>query len=58
MTTDEIIKAVNKIVNGCESVKSADDCHEDAKKLASLIIRDCNSLLLKILKGEYIDRKR
>jgi hypothetical protein len=52
MTTDEIIKAVNKIVEGCRNVKSDNASHEEARQLATLVINDCNILLLQKLKGE------
>jgi hypothetical protein len=42
-----MIKVFKKIIEGCQNIKEEPDCHEDAKKLASLIIKDCNMALRK-----------
>ena len=42
-----MIKVFEKIIEGCQNIKEEPDCHEDAKKLASLIIKDCNIALRK-----------
>ena len=52
MTNDEVIKAIQKIVEGCRNVKNDNESHEEAKQLATLVINDCNILLLQKLKGE------
>jgi hypothetical protein len=44
MTNKEIIE---KIIDGCREVKKDSGIHEDAKKLATLVIKDCNDALKK-----------
>ena len=36
---------IEKILEGCHNVKNEDDIPDDTKKIASLIIRDCNQAL-------------
>ena len=45
----QIETAIRKIIEGCRWVKDDPTIHEDAKKLANLVINDCN----KILRGEF-----
>jgi len=40
------IQTVEKIIEGCRNVKEDNKIHRDAKELATMIIRDCNDLLL------------
>lgn len=44
MTGKEVIE---KIIDGCREVKKDSGIHEDAKKLATLVIKDCNDALKK-----------
>ena len=37
-----VYKQIDKIIEGCRNVKEDSSCHDDAKKLASMIIKDCN----------------
>ena len=40
------IQTMEKMVEGCETVRNEKDIHKDAKDLARLVIKDCNNLLL------------
>lgn len=49
MTTNkEIAEHLEKIVQSCRDVRETKGIHEDAKSLASLVIRDCNQLRRKV----------
>jgi hypothetical protein len=55
MTNEEhMIQYFKKIIEGCHNVKEEPDCHDDAKKLASLIIKDCNLALRKVKENDNI----
>ena len=48
MTKEEMIKAFEKIKEGCQNVKTEDGITPDAKNLATLVIQDCNAVLNKV----------
>jgi len=51
MDKDVLVAKLDRIIEGCRNVKEDPDVHEETKKLASLVIKDC----LEILKGvEYV----
>jgi len=45
---------LNKMIEGCRNVKSDSDIHEDAKSLATAVIRDCYAIL-RTIDGEERD---
>jgi hypothetical protein len=47
-TKEKVIEHLDQIIQSCRDVKADDKVHEDAKSLASLVIRDCNLLKRKI----------
>jgi len=47
-TNQEVIEHLQQIVQSCRDVREDNKIHEDAKSLASLVIRDCNLLRRKI----------
>ena len=47
MTNGQYRLFFQKILEGCTNVKDDKDCHEEAKKLAKLIIKDCNMAIKK-----------
>ena len=55
MTGKEVIE---KIIDSCREVKKASGIHEDAKKLATLVIKDCNDVLKKEWVGLTREEKR
>ena len=48
MTKEEMIKAFEKIKEGCQNVKAEDGINSDTKNLATLVIQDCNAVLNKV----------
>ena len=50
MTKEDLIQALEKIREGCINVKQEKDIPDETKQLAQLIIKDCNSVLLKVEK--------
>jgi hypothetical protein len=48
ITNGEMRELIEKIVMGCNYVKESSDLHDDAKKLAIAIIRDCNIAISKV----------
>lgn len=37
--------AMERMIDGCQNVKNEKDIHQDAKDLATHILRDCNNIL-------------
>jgi hypothetical protein len=37
--------AMERIIDGCQNVKGEEDIHQDAKDLATHVLRDCNNVL-------------
>ena len=40
------VETLKEIIEGCRNVKEDSGVHKDAKDLATLVIKDCNTLLL------------
>lgn len=47
-TNKEVLEHLLQIIQSCKDVREDKKIHEDAKSLASLVIRDCNLLRRKI----------
>jgi len=45
---------LNKMIEGCRNVKGEKGIHEDAKNLATAVIRDCYAML-RTINGEERD---
>lgn len=45
LSESEIIDSLNEIVFGCRGVKQQDGANEEAKTLATLVIRDLNRII-------------
>lgn len=53
LSEDEIIVRLKEIIGGCRSVKEDRSVHQDAKDLATAVIRDCNKTIANI-RGERL----
>ena len=40
------VQTIENMIEGCRNVKEDKELHKDAKNLARLVIKDCNTLLL------------
>lgn len=49
---DLVLKTLDKIIDGCRSVKSDPEIHKDAKDLADCVIQDCHKARM-----EYMESK-
>jgi hypothetical protein len=45
-------QTIEKMMEGCRNVKQERGIHDDAKSLATEIIRDCNTLLMFVKEKE------
>ena len=45
-------QTMEKMIEGCRNVKQERGIHDDAKSLATEIIRDCNTLLMFVKEEE------
>lgn len=52
-THQKAIEMLEKIIEGCRSVRDQDGIHEDAKSIATLVIRDCNKTIHILLGKEF-----
>ena len=43
----DMLETFERIIIACDSVIDEEDIHEDAKKLAKLVIKDCKKAILK-----------
>ena len=43
--SQKAIEVLEKIIEGCREVRGEDGAHEDAKSIASLVIRACNKAI-------------
>jgi rubrerythrin len=50
IVSKRVKEILEKMITGCNDVKSEDGIHKDAKDLSTLIIKDCNKAI-KILEG-------
>jgi hypothetical protein len=40
------VQTVEQMIEGCRNIKEDKTIHKDAKDLATLVIKDCNNLLM------------
>jgi hypothetical protein len=45
-------QTMEKMIEGCRNVKQKRGVHDDAKSLATQVIRDCNTLLMFVKEKE------
>jgi hypothetical protein len=52
----KILEGLDEIIESCREVRKEQGVHEDAKQLASYVIRDCKNLKNKLVE-DFLDKK-